>query len=832
MMTKHESKSKQLAQKSFVMNPLTGAIISALAAPMAMAQEQAQNQEAYEDLAIEEVIVTATKREVSIQEVAQSITTFSTAKIARMNLKGMENLVAAIPSISMTSSRPGLNELVYRGISTGDNWYSDSQVAVYLDDQPMTASTTQLDPRMVDIERIESLPGPQGTLFGSSSQTGTLRIITNKPDPTQFSGRGMVELATTKGGDPSYDFNGHLNIPVVEDKFAIRLVGYYVEEGGYIDNVASPAIHATCAPGATCNVGGDGHLTATVMDNFDIAKDNFNTNEIYGGRLSGLWNITDNWNAFATLMTQSSESEGVWESDQGLGDYKIARFSEEWRKDDWWSAALTVKGDLGFAELSNSMAYSDRDQSYQWDNVNYEAWHTSYLGIYYGKYYYDYYEYYDLFDTGYLGGQEHSVQHAKRFSNEFRLTSQGDSRFEWMAGAFYEKVEDGWFDTADIPGFPTTRAFSFANWQACEFNAEGYDYIPCPLTPSDVWYQNDFDREISQLAFFGELGYQLNDKWHFTVGARWFEYDRYTVNDYQWPPGLPILDGVETGSAEIQDGKESDQVYKFNARYFIDDDRMLYFTFSQGFRLGGKNGIKSVRSGVIPEYFDADNLDNYEIGLKSEWFDNRLQINASLFYMLWDDIQMTIRVPDQWWIRGQVNGGGGENFGGELDVTWQATANLRLTGNFYNGDPKYTDDYETLDGNIQLSAGRSMPNSAKRKFALAADYTIPRVFENSDMFLRLDYQYMGPLYSDSEVAESGVYDVDSFSMVNFQAGLEMANDWSLTLMVRNLLDERGNTYTSSGQSGRYAPYWGAEGYGDYHNLARPRTVSLRVAKRF
>ena len=828
-MTKSDSKHAHnaLATSYFARTPLAAAIISALSVPVAVAQDQDQNTE---DLAIEEVIVTATKREMSIQEVAQSIITFSTQKIERMNITNMENLAAAIPSISLTSTRPGLNELVYRGISTGDNWYNDSQVAVYLDEQPMTASTTQLDPRMVDIERIESLPGPQGTLFGSSSQTGTLRFITNKPDSTQFSGRGSAELSATEGGDPSYDFHGHLNIPVVEGKFAIRLVGYSVEEGGYIDNVASPAIHANCAPGATCNVGGDGYLTAVVRDNYNIAKKNFNTNEVYGGRFSGLWNINDDWSALATIMAQSSKSEGVWESDTELGDYRIARFSEEWRKDDWWSAALTVKGDLGFAEFSNAFAYSDRDQSYQWDNVNYEAWHTSYLGVYYGAYYYDYYEYYDIFDTEYLGGQEHSIQHAKRFSYEGRLTSQGDSRFEWMAGVFYENVEDGWYDTADIPGFAGTRAMSFAQWQCNEFIDQGYDYLSCPLTPSDVWYMNDYDRDISQLAFFGEVGYQLNDKWHLTVGARWFEYDRYSKNDYQWPPGLPILAGVETGSYEVMDGKESDQVYKFSARYFIDDDRMLYFTFSQGFRLGGKNGVKSVRAG-IDEYYDADNLDNYEIGLKSEWLDNRLQINATLFYMEWSDIQMTIRAPGKWWIRGQVNGGGGENIGGELDLTWQATENLRLTGNFYNGDPVYTDDYEALEGAILLTAGRSMPMSAKRKFALGADYTIPRVFSNADMFLRADYQYMGDMYSDSDAAEEGVTNIDAYNMVNLQAGLEFDSDWTVTLMLRNALDERANTYTSDGQM-EYAEYWGAPNFGNYHNYARPRTWSLRVAKRF
>ncbi|MDG1709154.1 MAG: TonB-dependent receptor plug domain-containing protein, partial [Emcibacteraceae bacterium] len=209
----------------------------------AMAQDAAQDQDSETDSgAIEVIVVTGTKRALNIQDVAQSITAFSTADIERRGILNMANVAAAIPSISLTSTRPGVNEIVYRGVSSGSgDWYKDSQVAVYLDDQPMTASTTQIDPRMVDIERIESLPGPQGTLFGSSSQTGTLRIITNKPSFERFSGQANGEVSTTKGGEMSYDFSGHINVPLVEDKFAIRVVGYKARDGGYIDNVLNDA---------------------------------------------------------------------------------------------------------------------------------------------------------------------------------------------------------------------------------------------------------------------------------------------------------------------------------------------------------------------------------------------------------------------------------------------------------------------------------------------------------------------------------------------------------------------------------------------------------------
>ncbi|MCP4044499.1 MAG: TonB-dependent receptor plug domain-containing protein, partial [Gammaproteobacteria bacterium] len=283
-MTKSNSKQTDniLAKKYFARRPLAAAIIGALPVSVAVAQDQDQGQDAGE-FAIEEVIVTATKREVSIQDVAQSITAFSTAQIERIGMQDMADIAANIPSVSLASYRAGLNELVYRGIGADTSWRLDSQVAMYLDDMPMTASTTQLDARMVDIERVESLPGPQGTLFGASSQTGTLRIVTNKPNFSGFSGQLSGEIASTKGGEESYDLNGFVNFTLT-DNFAIRLVGYTNKDGGYIDNVYSTAPHSVCAAGAGCDfdfaqygvTDQKGYLNSQTPDNAGLEQKNFN----------------------------------------------------------------------------------------------------------------------------------------------------------------------------------------------------------------------------------------------------------------------------------------------------------------------------------------------------------------------------------------------------------------------------------------------------------------------------------------------------------------------------------------------------------------------------
>ena len=393
MMTKRNSKSRALPATRFAMTPLAAAVVAAMnPGSVALAQDDDD-----EYSGIEEIIVTATKRTLNIQDVPQSITAFSTMEIERRGLLDMADIAVNLPSVSLSSSRAGRNELVYRGISTGGSWRLDSQVAVYLDEMPMTMSTTQLDPRMVDIERVESLPGPQGTLFGSSSQAGTLRVVTNKPRFDGYSAQVNAEIKSTKGGEESWDINGHLNIPV-SDSFALRLVAYSNKEGGYIDNVFSTSPHSVCAVGAPCdyltNAGyvdlPSDHLNSATPDNAGLEEDDYNDYTMSGGRISALWNMSEDWSLLTTLMHQASETTGVWFSDTAIGDYKVARFSDEWRKDEWSTGMLTLDGDLGFAVLTNSFGYAERQQTYQFDNTHYEAYHTRQAGGYW-SYWCNYY---------------------------------------------------------------------------------------------------------------------------------------------------------------------------------------------------------------------------------------------------------------------------------------------------------------------------------------------------------------------------------------------------------------------------------------------------------
>ena len=788
----------------FELMPVAGAVVAALnPTSAALAQDT-------ESKGLEEIVVTATRRETSLQDVPQSITAFSTADIEKMVFKNMEDYMKAIPSASLVNSMPGRNSISMRGITTGSSEYrTDSQVAVYLDEQPISSISQQPEVRMVDIARIESLPGPQGTLFGSSSQSGTLRIITNKPDFDGFSGQAAATIGTTSGGDESYDVNGHLNIPLADDKLALRLVGFSARDGGYVDNVFGTTY---AGPGAYGSPG----------DNADFVKDNQNVYDISGGRVAALWNISDKWTADLGYILQNSKATGTWESDPYLGDYKITRFFEEYRNDDWWQTAVTLTGDLGFAQFVSTTSYFERDSSYEWDNMQYNQWQTSYYGPYFAPY-----------DFEYEFGSIFNFQVQERFAQELRLTSTGDSKLNWMIGGFYDDVYDAWEYGAWIPNLMQTNGWAAANAYACYYAANGYE-VECPLPPTIKTYVNNYSKTIKQTAIFGEVTYHLTDDWSVTGGVRWFEYDRADDQLYQAPAGMPPVGSFGRGEGVYSsEGKSSDTVFKFSTQYNLDDSKMVYFTYSEGFRLGGYNSPKAVETGSIPATYGPDSLQNYEVGLKSDWLDNRLQLNVTLFSMQWEGIQLNARVDGPWWLRGTFNGETAESRGAEISGTWRATDNLTLEGSAYFQRGEYTED--TLDprGNLYLAKGQVMPNSPEQKYWLAAEYTVPNFAGlNGDLWFRYDYSYQAETWDNLDAAldqdPEGL--IPSWRTTNFQTGLDLDNGWSFSLLARNLWDDRGinSLYMST-----YASEWfGDPRWRNIRTIQRPRTISLTVRKNF
>ena len=783
------------------MTPLAAAVVAALNPSAALAQEENESAPG----GLEEIVVTATRRAESLQDVPQSIAAFSTEEIQRQAFQKMEDFVKALPSMNLVNVMPGRNSVIMRGVSTGSAEYrTDSQVAVYLDEQPMTSISQQVDVRMIDIARIESLPGPQGTLFGSSSQSGTLRIITNKPDHSGLSGQVEGMLGTTKGGEESYDLNGWINVPLIDDTLSLRAVAFTAVEGGYVDNVLG------------MDLAGNG-------DNAAVVEEDWNDYEVSGGRLQALWTISDNWDLLASFIAQNGKTTGTWESDPALGDYRITRFFDEYREDDWYQTSMTLTGDLGFAELSLTASDFNRDINYEWDNMMYEQWRTATYGTYY-----------PLYDTDYTNGTIFNWQGQERYSLEARLTSTSDSRLQWMVGGFYEDVYDWWFYGALNDELESTDAWAAAQYYAYLASVYyGYD-VQYPLPPTNIYYQNTYDKEITQTAVFGEVTYSLTDNWDVTGGIRWFEYDRNQFDIYEVPKGLPIFGSWDSGGLLTSDGVANDTVLKFSTRYHVDDDRMMYFTYSEGFRLGGNNSARAAATGLIPPSYGPDTLSNYEAGLKSEWLNNTLQLNVSLFHMVWDDIQINDRADNgPFWARGTVNAGKAQTQGAEINGTYYINDNLVLEGSVFLAEPEFAETFVTQDLDI-IPEGATMPNSPERKFWAALQYTVPDLdVVNGDLWFRYDTSYQSETYNSlsNAIEEDPAGIVPSWTSANFQMGLELESQWDISLMVRNVWDRRNVNWLSNLGYGE-EPVFSDPRFNRAISFQKPRTISLTVRKGF
>jgi len=802
------------------LTPLSAAVLTALS-PAAVAQDEEETD--LDLLQIDEVTVTATKREMSLQDIPHSIDVLSGDDMAKMGARDMDAVVKALPSMNLTATQPGRNSLVIRGISSGAFEYrTDSQVALYLDEQPMTTNSQQVGIRVIDMARVEHLPGPQGTLFGSSSQTGTIRYITNKPNHNGVSGQLEGRYGTTKGGDDSYDINGHLNLPLIDDTLALRLVGYTSLDGGYVDNVFGESFSGN-------------------YDNADLVGEDINEYTTSGGRIAFLWNMGDSWSALFGVVGENTEAKGTWETDPYLGDHKITRFHDEFREDDWYSASITLKGDLGFAELSVTATSYERDIAYEWDNHSYsqqkDRWYGG--GLYYEQYYAGnpyYYNYsnYGLYDAEYIKSVLFNDQTQERETVEVRLTSSGDTRFKWMAGLYYEDVYDEWYYGTVQPDYTSTRSWATAQAYAYYYGVpnyyNGYTYNPnqvYPLPATDISYSNTLQRSVQQIAAFAELSYDITDQWTVFGGMRWSEFDRNAYSRFAFPEGLPPFADRVDGDGSFRDiGTNKDTIYKLGVNFHIDESRMVYALFSQGFRLGGINSPRAASTGQVPFVYDPDFLDNYELGIKSQWAGGRLTLNANIFFMEWSDYQQGASF-DEWWLRGTINAETAETKGIEVKVDWRATQDLTLSANFFSAKPEFTADFG--DGSVR--DGMPMPNSPEQRAFASIFYNIPVDVFGGSAWLYYDISYTSAqwnrlfdIVNDNKNGRSPGYTYSSFSM-----GLDLPSDFHIDVNVRNLFDEKGYGYVSTSDNGN-ANLFGDPRYHDIRTLERPRTVWLTLRK--
>ena len=599
---------------------------------------------------IEEITVTATKRSESMQDIPLAVQAMGAEALEEQNIQSFSDYVQYLPSVNAGGRGPGQNEIYIRGaavdainITVAESQGSAPNVALYLDEQPITSGGRNLDVYVTDMERIEVLPGPQGTLYGASSMAGTVRLITNKPNLNEFQASFNGSWSTTAHGEDSNSVEAMINLPIIEDKFAIRAALYNDRQGGYIDNVAGtfvadPALNPTF-PGDTVTYGagtvlangtvvGAGGLTVPVIkevaDNSGLVEDDFNDASYAGIRLGGKYIFNDEWDLLVQHTRQTLKTEGVFDYDPAKGDLNVSRFTEDSLQDEFAQTAWTINGRLGDLDVVYTGAFLDREVDANLDYTGYTN-----IGGYIRAYQCEYLTpgYSNVAavtgtNNGYnfdptIGGDPGVVEcgnpaNAVRLKNEmtrstheFRVSSDFESALNFTAGVFYEDFEIkhvgdfnylGPFEAGFAPLDITTNS-SFDDAATNAFRG------PAPETQ----FRNDNLRTEEQIAIFGEVTFDISDQLSVSAGARYYdlEYDFQGYGAFRYGTRPLFVDDADltndirpnyTGGRDyavnlgsIAPIKTDDTIFKFTASWTPNDDSLFYASWSEGFRPPGIN---------------------------------------------------------------------------------------------------------------------------------------------------------------------------------------------------------------------------------------------------
>jgi outer membrane receptor protein involved in Fe transport len=755
---------------------------------------------ATESRVTEEIVVTAQKRTENLQDVPISIQVLGDTKLQELGISGFDDYVNFLPSVSYTSNGPGQAMIYMRGVSDGgDGNFSGTSpsTAVYLDEQPVTSIGRNLDVHIYDIARIEAIAGPQGTLFGSSSQSGTLRIITNQPDASEFEAGYQLGTNSTDGGDMGYSGEGFLNIPL-SDNAAIRLVGWSVKDGGWIDQVAGDMTFPRSGI-TVSNTGNANNAQNTVEDDANEL-----TNE--GLRAALKIDLNDSWTGTASVVHQKQESDGLFADSPepgGAGHGKVTRFFDDATSDEWTQYGLGVKGDLGFAELNFNASNLDREVAYDIDYSTYSAY-SSYVELYYTCDYYDsagnYAAYTACVDPRMQYEQDSDY---RRQTYELRLQSKGGSRLDWVIGAFYEENEHDYQNKWHIPEITRGRTndepgleYAFESGKAIPtLPARGY---------TDLYFATMQERVDEETALFGEISYQFDDKLSLTAGVRFFDHEStlagFTGSFFSCFNADGNRLGGATASADCGAGlksDENDETIKLNVTYDINDDVMIYGTYSEGFRPGGANRFETP---VIPAIYLSDLVTNYEFGWKTTFAGNSVRFNGAAYFMEWEDIQFTRFDPTVSLVGLTANAGEAEILGIEGNLSWIVNDNWELSAAFSLNEAELSEDYarDTTPGATPNAPdGTDLPFTPDLKYTLSGRYNFQ--MSSFPSYAQLVYSYTDESYND--LFPSTRVNQADYGFLNASVGIT-GDNWSVELYGNNLTNEEAEIfrYTRGGDN--------------------------------
>jgi iron complex outermembrane recepter protein len=733
---------------------------------------------------LEEVIVTATKRAQSVQDIPLSIAVIGNHEIERRGLIGMEDYLRSIPGVSQIDNGAVSNAIVIRGISTSPQFENSAlgsgpTVATYFDETPITGAAGLgaggIDVRPVDMERIEVLRGPQGTTFGSSSLGGALRMLPAKPQLHDFSARLAASYSGTSGeGSDNSMMQGVVNVPIVIDQLALRAVGYRYEESGFYRNVAG-------SDPATLTRAASAGLTDFVSG---YVRDDVGRMTSTGGRFAALWKPVDELNVSLSYLTQTIEQDGAPEATLGNYEQAYAPIAPQARVDG-------ERGD--FAETEMELASLVVGYELPWAAITAVTSRIE-SGSRYAR---------DLGVQLPFTASTALPSDFDSFSSEVRLASRLDGRLQFLGGVFYEDVDERMVQTYHWPGAPA----------------------PSPVFVSNPMALIDRTRQFDQRALFGEVSYEVTERLTATLGARYFEYDKdESVLQEGGLVGVPLGSGTVQTLRSAEDGS----TFKANLTYEPADDALIYLAWSEGFRLGRPSSGLSAFGSICDQNSDgvidgssvtiestktiaSDFLENYELGGKFELLDGRMLVDAAIYHIEWDGLPVRTVAPSC--NRGYVaNVGAATSQGAELHGTWSVMSGLKID---FGGGYTNAELSEDAPG-LPAFAGDRLPGSPRVSANLAAQYEFDAGPYRA--FVRADSFYVGSFFGD--VQGTPLTRAGDYVKVDARAGIGIRNA-SIELFVRNLTNEDAFTWRGLSNGSSFFGY-----------RLRPRTAGIQVSYSF
>ena len=812
---------------------------------------------------VEEIVVTARKKSESLQDVPLSVSALRESDLEEKGVNVFEDYLLQLPGVTAGGSGPGQSTIYIRGLaSTTPNLTTAGvaglapNVSFYLDEQPLAQPGRNLDVYAADMARIEVLSGPQGTLFGASSQAGVVRMITNKPVMGESLSSIEVESRFTSGGDEGSKLEYMTNVPLGE-RSALRFVAYRDRRGGYIDQVAGTlnasqsarfraagTVRANGLPVSSSRGGfqaGANLSGVAFTDAVAIEKENANPVTYEGFRASVAHEINDNWNALATVAKQTIDADGVFFVDPTLDDLEIQRYTDDTIEDEFENMSLTLEGSVGDLEVVYAGAYTDRvtDQ-----NIDY----TDYLfvGQYLPYYICDYYVTYTSYapgnvPTGTCGAPNllvDSTTNTEVQTHELRISGPINDTMSFTAGAFLSDLELTELNLFNYPGSVGNDITYAANYALTDTSVTGSinnaspGWFSAGPYSEPVIFFNDIKRTDKQQGFFGEISMDVSETSELTVGARWYDievdfegsanssfYNGFGAPDTQ-QFGSNLSAQYAPGNANgypdkaISDGVIGKVTYSWNPS----EDRMYYVTWSEGFRPGLLNrpvgASNSDGSYVVKPEVKSDEVTNLEFGWKTVLRDGKLRFNGSAFMVDVSGLQSTIFDPSIVNLFFSDNAADAEITGLEGDFVYYTNVNgLVVSGAFSMLDTEITKSLVptsdvVVGSDLAFAPGSQANLTARKEWGMSSGNT---------GHWQLQMARSEKSFSDIMAPNKAIQ--RSHHFVNMRYG--MSNDeWTAELYIDNVTDKRAeisNTFVFDRSR---------------LSVIKPRTLGLRYKKSF